>query len=124
MMKTGRRKILQTSLSLLPGVQPFFSAIETQSTNSSRPDRLGDFIAKPYLQFGNAKTISAGDSLMLMWHTEDLDSKWAVESKTSENGPWLRAEKIFSRLIVVPTIQPHRVYQAELTRLQAGEDFE
>src|SRR5262245_55184953 len=124
-MKKGRRRILQASLSLLPGVTPLMSAAEAHSpAPSTNAKDTGDFIVKPYLQYGNPKTPAAGDSLVLMWHTEDMESTWAVETRGSSDRTWSQVQGITARLIAVPTIQPHRVFRAQLTSLQAGSTFE
>ncbi len=43
------------------------------------------FLEKPYLQLGDAPKLSASESLVLIWHTENVPEKWDVEVRTSKD---------------------------------------
>jgi 3',5'-cyclic AMP phosphodiesterase CpdA len=88
------------------------------------PARGADvFLEKPYLQLGNAPKPAASESLMLLWHTSDEPSDWTVELRTSKDKNWRAMATPASQRIAVKTIDPHRVYRAELTGLVPGEEF-
>lgn len=81
------------------------------------------FLEKPYLQLGTSPTMSASESLVLMWHTADESADWRVEVRTSKDAKWRAMEVPLMQRVAVPTIDPHRVYRARLTGLVAGEEF-
>ncbi|WP_435009753.1 metallophosphoesterase [Tundrisphaera lichenicola] len=80
------------------------------------------FLAKPYLQIGDAPTANSGD-LILLWHAEDVDADWSVEHRANDEAPWIRTESPTSKRVAVPTIEAHRVYRAALKGLAAGQTF-
>ena len=82
----------------------------------------GPFLAKPYLQLGRMPANPT--HLELLWHTADVDATWNVEYKIAESSSWQPATKPTFRQIVVPTIDAHRVYKVELTKLAPGKAFE
>ena len=49
------------------------------------------FIAKPYLQLGDAPTSTSGD-LDLLWHADDADADWTVEYRAGSDPAWKKAE--------------------------------
>jgi acid phosphatase type 7 len=76
------------------------------------------FLEKPYLQLGNNPT---GSDLMLMWHTANLDAAWKVELRKGSD--WREAGKPSMTTVKAPGVDPHRVYRAALTGLEAGREF-
>jgi acid phosphatase type 7 len=80
----------------------------------------GPFVAKPYLQMGQAPT--AG-KLVLMWHAADVDGNWGVEYQVGTATRWQGTSTPTSRRIAVLGVEPHRIYHAALTGLQPGEMF-
>jgi 3',5'-cyclic AMP phosphodiesterase CpdA len=101
------------------------------------------FLEKPYLQLGDAPELSASESLVLMWHTENMPADWKVDVRTSKDSDWRTAEPPMSQVISAPAGQPavagkdgvkndapasvaiaaHLVYRAKLTGLVPGEEF-
>lgn len=77
------------------------------------------FVAKPYLQMGSPAAKDATKRLSLLWHAADTDAPWTVEVKRKNRWTSLSAAPAYQSVRVV-TIEPHRVYTAELTDLQAG----
>ena len=60
---------------------------------------------------------------MLLWHTTNEPADWKVELRTSQDKTWRAMAPPSEQRIAVKTIDPHRVYRAELTGLTPGEDF-
>jgi 3',5'-cyclic AMP phosphodiesterase CpdA len=101
------------------------------------------FLEKPYLQLGDAPKLSASESLVLMWHTDNVPAQWAVEVRTSKDSAWRNTGEVRSQVISAPAgepavagkngakkdapappaIEPHLVYRARLTNLVPGEEF-
>src|SRR5580704_5791821 len=101
------------------------------------------FLEKPYLQLGDAPKLSASESLMLIWHTENTPAKWDVEVRTSRDAAWRNVGAVDSQVVSAPAgepmvagkngakkdapaspaIEPHIVYRARLTNLVPGEEF-
>jgi 3',5'-cyclic AMP phosphodiesterase CpdA len=110
------------------------------SQTLSTPD---PFLEKPYLQLGDAPTLFGSESLVLMWHTENVPEKWEVEVRTSRSSEWRSTGAVQSQLVSAPAgepaiagkngakkdapaspaIAPHIVYRARLTRLVPGQEF-
>ena len=110
------------------------------SQTLSTPD---PFLEKPYLQLGDAPTLSASESLVLMWHTENVPEKWEVEVRTSRDSAWRSTGAVQSQVVSAPggepaiagkngakkdapaspAIAPHIVYRARLTKLVPGQEF-
>jgi len=44
------------------------------------------FLEKPYLQMGDAPKLSASESLVLIWHTENVPAKWDVKFVLGTDG--------------------------------------
>jgi len=84
----------------------------------------GVFLAKPYLQLGDAPQLADRESLTLLWQTRDADSVWAVEYRLVPGRQWTRAAAPTMRRIAVSGISPHRLYRAALTGLRPGAPFE
>src|SRR5580658_10239880 len=101
------------------------------------------FLEKPYLQLGDAPQLSASESLVLIWHTENVPDKWDVEVRTSKDSVWRRTGEIRSQVVSAPAgepviagqngakkdapaspaVDPHIVYRARLTNLVPGQEF-
>jgi acid phosphatase type 7 len=80
------------------------------------------FLEDPYLQLGD--NASRADELSLLWQTEDQDSAWSVEVRSTAEGNWTKTNEPTYRHIVVGGVEPHRVYAAKLTGLAPGGEFE
>lgn len=81
-----------------------------QASNSS-------FVVAPYLQWGNPSAKDTTKRLTLIWHTaDDASTTWAVEVKRKDK--WVPvAQTPAFQTVRVATIEPHRVYTAELSDL-------
>ena len=79
------------------------------------------FLAKPYLQLGDAPASKSGD-LALLWHADDVDADWTVEYRTNTDQPWTKAAVPLIRKVAVPSVAPHRVYRAALANLPPGSE--
>jgi hypothetical protein len=92
-----------------------------KSTKTEVKPPEGPFLVKPYLQPGHS--IAAG-KVVLMWHTADSDSAWAVDTRAAADQPWQVVAKAPSFVrVAVPTVEPHRVYHLSLTGLAPGKKF-
>lgn len=78
------------------------------------------FIANPYLQIGREPT---AQSLELLWHTNDVDADWSVESKNNSGDTWKKATAPAFGKVSVVGVDPHRIYHSKLTALKAGTTF-
>ena len=81
------------------------------------------FLAKPYLQLGDAPASTSGD-LALLWHADDADADWSVDYRAGSDQPWKTAEAPSSTQVAVGAVAPHRVYRASLKGLPPGVRFE
>lgn len=79
------------------------------------------FLAKPYLQLGREADTR---SLALLWHTEDAAAEWSVEYRPKGEKAWRKAPAPTSTRVAVPTVEPHRVWNAPLSGLTPGAPFE
>jgi hypothetical protein len=102
------------------------------------------FLEKPYLQLGDAPKLSASESLVLIWHTENAPAKWDAEVRTSKDPAWRSAGDVSSQVVSAPAgeptiagkdgaknnapgspaVEPHIVYRARLTNLVPGQEFQ
>jgi hypothetical protein len=102
------------------------------------------FLEKPYLQIGDAPTLAASDSMMVLWHTGKAATDWKVEVKTTKDKSWRAAGQPASTSVSAPAgqpqiagqngvkkdapaspaIDPHFVYRARLSNLIPGEEFQ
>src|SRR5579862_7321213 len=73
---------------------------------SQTPPAASPFLEKPYLQLGDSPKLSATESLVLMWHTGNAPSDWAVEVRTSKDSAWRPAESPSSQIVVAPAGAP------------------
>jgi hypothetical protein len=80
----------------------------------------GPFLVKPYLQLGDAPTLSGTEQLVVMWHTDDRDADWAVAWQEPGAAAWTAAERPAWTRIAVESIAPHRVYRVRLVGLKPG----
>lgn len=63
----------------------------------------------------------ARESLAVMWHAPDREAAWAAQVRA--NGKWRKQKAELVRTVNVQGAPPHRVYQAVLRDLAAGERF-
>lgn len=82
------------------------------------------FLVKPYIQLGDAPALQAKEQLMMVWHTHDQDSPWAVEFREPDKDAWSAAEPPTWTRVAVDTIAPHRIYRVTLTGLKPGGEVE
>ena len=55
---------------------------------SQTPPAASPFLEKPYLQLGDSPKLSAQESLVLMWHTDNTPADWMVEVRASNDSTW------------------------------------
>jgi acid phosphatase type 7 len=128
------RKLILAASSLLAGALLL----------SYTPPEPNPFLEKPYLQLGDAPTLSASESLVLLWHSANVPAQWKVEVRTSKDKSWRAAGQPWSQTVSAPegeptvagkdgakkdspappAIEPHLVYRARLTDLVPGEEFQ
>lgn len=84
---------------------------------------MSPFLVAPYLQLGDSP--ADAERLELLWHARDTDDAWSVRYRAERGeGAWRTVAVPAQRRVDVPTIEPHRVYQATLTGLKPGAEFE
>jgi hypothetical protein len=125
---------------LIPAAASLLASALLLSQTTLPPD---PFLVKPYLQLGDAPKLSASESLVLIWHTENVPEKWAVEVRTSKDSTWRGTGEVQSQVISAPAgepaiagkdgakkdapasppIEPHIVYRARLSDLVPGQEF-
>ena len=82
------------------------------------------FIVEPYLQMGDAPQLSSSDSLVVMWHTADVDQAWDVEVTKPAGTKWsVPVHATFVR-VAVRGIAAHRVFRAPISKLKPGKEFD
>ena len=82
------------------------------------------FVVEPYLQMGDAPKLSSSDSMVILWHTLDVDQSWDVQVKKPADKKWSGPiAAVFTR-VAVRGIEPHRVFRAQLKDLKRGEEFD
>ncbi|MDQ2949855.1 MAG: metallophosphoesterase family protein, partial [Acidobacteriota bacterium] len=81
------------------------------------------FVEKPYLQLGDRSKEAASEGLTLLWHAAPGEAKWQVQIGAGA-GKWRDAEVPTSREVALPGMPPHWVFQAELTGLKPGSEFQ
>jgi acid phosphatase type 7 len=109
----------------------------------SFPQEQDLFLEKPYLQIGDAPSLSGTDTMMVLWQTGQATAVWKVEVQTSKDKAWRPAGPPVSQVVSAPAgqpaiagqngakkdapappaIDPHIVYRARLTNLVPGEEF-
>jgi hypothetical protein len=125
---------------LIPAAASLLATALLLSQTVPAPD---PFLEKPYLQLGDAPKLSASESLVLIWHTENVPEKWDVEVQTSKDSAWRNTGEVYSQVVSAPAgepaiagkngakkdapaspaVEPHMVYRARLTNLVPGEEF-
>jgi 3',5'-cyclic AMP phosphodiesterase CpdA len=126
-------KLISVAVSLL-------SAVLLKGQTLSSPD---PFLEKPYLQLGDAPTLSGSESLVLIWHTQNIPEEWEVQVRTTRDSAWRRTGAVQPQLVSAPAgepaiagkngakqdapappaIEPHMVYRARLNNLVPGQEF-
>ncbi len=81
----------------------------------------GVFLVKPYLQMGNAP--ASPQSLTILWHTDDIEANWSVETRATAREAWKPAGAASLRRITIAGVAPHRVYSVALSGLKPGARF-
>ena len=109
----------------------------------SPPDEQNAFLEKPYLQIGDAPSLSGSDKMMLLWHAAQSGADWKVEVRTAKDKSWRASGEPVSQIVSAPAgqpavagkdgakkdapappaIDPHVVYRVWLTNLVPGEEF-
>jgi acid phosphatase type 7 len=87
---------------------------------AQQPTADSTFIAKPYLQIGRTPS---SQSLELLWHTNDTDAAWSVETRADAKAKWAPAGEPKANRVAVAGIAPHRVYSALLSGLVPNSTF-
>ncbi len=125
---------------LIPAAASLLATALLLSQTLPGPD---PFLEKPYLQLGDAPKLSASESLVLIWHTENVPEKWDVEVRTSKDSAWRNTGEVQSQVVSAPAgepaiagkngakkdapaspaVEPHLVYRARLTNLVPGQEF-
>src|ERR1700730_15601491 len=82
------------------------------------------FIVEPYLQMGDAPQLSSSDSLVVIWHTADVDQPWDVQVKKPSGNKWSAPVQATFTRVAVRGIEPHRVFRASLSTLKPGQEFD
>ena len=82
------------------------------------------FIVEPYIQMGDAPQLSSSDSLVVMWHTADVDQPWDVQVKKPSGNKWSAPVQATFTRVAVRGIEPHRVFRASLSTLKPGKEFD
>src|SRR5262245_8991285 len=82
------------------------------------------FVVDPYLQMGDAPTLSSSDSMVILWHTADIDQPWDVQVKKPSDKRWSGRIAAVSTRVAVRDIEPHRVFRARVKGLRKGEEFD
>src|SRR5713226_2631873 len=82
------------------------------------------FVVDPYIQMGDAPALSSSDSMVIMWHTADVDQPWDVQVKKPADKRWSGPIAAVSIRVAVRDIEPHRVFRARVKGLKKGEEFD
>src|SRR5947209_7357016 len=82
------------------------------------------FIVEPYIQMGDAPQLSSSGSLVIMWHTTDVDQPWDVQVKKPSATKWSEPVHASFTRVAVRGIEPHRVFRAQLSKLKPGKEFD
>jgi predicted phosphodiesterase len=85
----------------------------------------GVFLVPPYLQLGSAYSgaRAAGTaSIALLWHAADDAGPWAVEIR--DGNSWKPTAAPSAHRVTVSGIAPHNVWQASLSGLDPGQEFD
>ena len=128
------RKLISIGTSLL------YATLLSSSSPQQDPD---PFLTKPYLQIGDAPSLSGATTMMVLWHAGQAADDWKVEVQTSRDKSWRAAGQPVGQTVSAPAgqpqiagrngakkdapappaIDPHIVYRVRLTDLVPGEEF-
>jgi hypothetical protein len=86
----------------------------TSEPEDPRARRVGPFLATPYLQLGEDPK---AEGLTLLWHADDVDADWLVETRGDDDEQWRSAGEPSYRRIVLDGVERHRVYRVTLPHL-------
>jgi L-rhamnonate dehydratase len=81
------------------------------------------FVAKPYIQLGNAPRLLQREQMIVTWHTTHEEAEWNVEYLNGPESTWQPAKLPTWDVVAVETVSPHRVYRGRITDLIPGEEF-
>jgi predicted phosphodiesterase len=79
-----------------------------------------NFIVRPYLQIGPSPNTQF---IEILWQTAQVDAKWSLEYKTTENGTWTKANPPLMSEIKAEGINPRYLFTVTLSNLQPGQEF-
>src|SRR5262245_59427744 len=82
------------------------------------------FIVEPYIQMGDAPRLSSSGSMVILWHTVDVEESWEAQVKKPEAKRWSRPVEAVCARVAVRGIEPHRVFRAQVKGLKSGEEFD
>lgn len=91
--------------------------------NALAPDRNG-LIGEPYLQLGNVALDDPDVRVDVVWHALPDLSRWSVEYKEQSESSWEKAAEPQFRLVDIEGVPAHRVYDAGIGGLAAGQEFD
>jgi 3',5'-cyclic AMP phosphodiesterase CpdA len=121
-MRTIRALLAGFFLVILAAAPPVGRAQQTAAP--AGPVSGGVFLVEPYLQLGDAPARGVTESLQLLWHTGDAAANWMVDYRLGDDQNWRRASAPAWRRVAVGAVPPHRIHQAVLAGLKAGNGFE
>ncbi|WP_435017410.1 metallophosphoesterase [Tundrisphaera sp. TA3] len=105
------------ALALLTCLIPTASGATPPADERARSTALGP----RYLQLGDQP---APDGMTVVWHAEDADAPWSVESRSPVDAAWKPAAAAVHRRILLEGEKPFRVYRATLGGLTPGATFD
>lgn len=79
------------------------------------------FVVQPYLQIG---ANPSAKSLHVLWQTNDEPSTWSIEYRPVNGKKWEAANQPTFTLVAVAGFTKRKTYNAELTNLNSGGEFE
>ena len=92
----------------------------TAEVDNPNAQRVGPFLATPYLQLGEDPQ---PDDLTLLWHADDVDADWSVDVQSPTGTDWRPITSPTNRRVILDDVEHHRVYRAILSGLTPGEPF-
>src|SRR5258707_13176259 len=81
------------------------------------------FVVEPHIQMGNAPALSSSGSMVILWHTADLDQSWDVQVKKPSDKRWSGPIAAGSTSWAVRGIDRHSVFHAGVTGLNKRDEF-
>jgi 3',5'-cyclic AMP phosphodiesterase CpdA len=82
----------------------------------------GDFLVKPYLQWGDSPAYSPEGGVQVLWQTEDADADWRLEIRSGA-GEWRAQAAPRMRRISLAGVPVHRLYRAGAAGIPPGGRF-